>query len=291
MDIGTSVRSAGDFNGDGFDDVIIGAPGTTLGVYGSNAGASYIVFGSDQGFSPSFDLATLDGSNGFIVLGDHNHNYLGEAVSSAGDLNDDGFDDIIIGAPGETNSGMIYVYYGSDEPLEPYFDPSSLDGSNGFTIIGGYGDSGSSVSAAGDVNGDGINDILIGAEHLYVDGKFGGGGAFVYYGTPEGFGSSIDLLDINGQNGFKITGINPNDYAGKSISAAGDINNDGFDDIIIGADYADPNSSAYIVYGFAPPWRDGAEGLVQGMAAMSGEGLVEGGVGAPIEEQQPIFVV
>ena len=95
---GVSVSSAGDVNGDGYDDVIIGAWGA--GNNGAGSGSSYVVFGKASGFDATMDLSALDGSNGFRIDGVHRADYSGVSVSSAGDFNGDGYDDVIIGATG-----------------------------------------------------------------------------------------------------------------------------------------------------------------------------------------------
>jgi hypothetical protein len=144
---GWSVSSAGDVNGDGFDDILIGAPDADPNGK-DRAGETYVVFGSDAGFDPSLELSSLetgDGSKGFVLKGIAEEDESGWSVSSAGDINGDGFDDILIGAPdADPNgyfSGETYVVFGSDAGFAPSLDLSSLemgDGSKGFVLKGGF---------------------------------------------------------------------------------------------------------------------------------------------------------
>ena len=138
-------------------------------------------------------------------------------------------------------------------------DLSSLNGTNGFIISGvdGFDQSGRAVSNAGDVNGDGIDDIIIGAR-LADPNSIGGaeGASYVVFGSTEGFNAIFDLSDLNGNNGFQLSGIDANDRSGFSVSAAGDVNGDGIDDLLVGARLADPNSNSnagetYVIFGRA----------------------------------------
>ena len=254
---GYSVSEAGDVNGDGFDDLLIGSRGG----YISSAGESYVVFGKAAGFSSSLDLSTLNGSNGFAINGIDAGDYLGISVSEAGDVNGDGFDDLIIGAPnadpnGQEFAGESYVVFGKAGGFDASLNLSALNGSNGFVLNGVDANdiSGRSVSGAGDVNGDGFDDLIIGAPNADPNGQEFAGESYVVFGKAGGFGASLNLVDINGRNGFVINGLDKSDFSRFSVSGAGDVNGDGFDDLMVGAPNADPNGQnyageSYVIFG------------------------------------------
>lgn len=205
---GTSVSGIGDINGDGIDDLIIGAYGA-----GGFSGRSYVVFGRSTGsFAAAINLSTLNGSNGFRLDG---VGQSGRDVSGAGDVNGDGVDDLIIGAPaaGLGSSGSSYVVFGRrGSGFASAISLSSLDGSNGFRLDGAAGDvSGVAVSAAGDINGDGLDDLVIGANRANPNGT-DSGSSYVVFGRGTGFDAVINLATLNGSNGFRLDGVAEGDH-------------------------------------------------------------------------------
>ncbi|MCB1743347.1 MAG: FG-GAP repeat protein, partial [Gammaproteobacteria bacterium] len=172
-----------------------------------------------------FDLSRLDGTNGVVLKG------AGSSVSGAGDVNGDGFDDIIIGAPfaspdGKENAGESYVVFGTPAGGPATFDLANLNGTVGFVLKGvDAGDlSGAAVSGAGDVNGDGFDDILIGARSADPDGKAAAGESYIVLGAAGGFPAAIELGSLDGSNGFVLKGIDAGDESGYSVGGAGDVN-------------------------------------------------------------------
>jgi hypothetical protein len=253
---GVSVSGAGDINGDDVDDVIVGAWGADPN--NSASGESYVVFGKDTGFGAQIELSALDGTDGFVLNGFGPVDRSGISVSGAGDVNGDGVDDLVIGAdradPNGSNSGESYVVFGKDTGFGAQIELSALDGTDGFVLEGiDFDDfSGVSVSGAGDVNGDGVDDVIVGAWGADPNGERSGE-SYVVFGKDTGFGAQIELSALDGTDGFVLNGINAEDNSGASVSGAGDVNGDGFDDVIIGARGADPNGSfsgeSYVVFG------------------------------------------
>ncbi|MBK7253160.1 MAG: FG-GAP repeat protein [Ignavibacteria bacterium] len=214
---GRSVSSAGDVNGDGFDDVIIGAPKNNAG--GILSGRAYIFFGG----------TVINNSVDVILTGGAVNNYLGSSVSSAGDVNGDGYDDVIVGAYGYNSfTGRAYIYFGG----------ASMNSVADVIMTGEFTEHnfGSSVSGAGDVNADGYSDVIVGA----YGSNSNTGKAYVFYGGA----SMNNIADVT------MTGETSQSYFGSSVSGAGDVNGDGYQDVICGAyGYNSDFGRAYIYFG------------------------------------------
>ena len=271
--LGFSVSSAGDVNNDGYDDVIVGARLADPGGR-TNAGEAYVIYGNST-FSNINLGSVLLTSQGFSIFGDEAHDQLGFSVSSAGDVNNDGYGDIIVGARnadpgGRTNAGEAYIIYGNatlsdidlsvtDMTLPSYFSPD-----RGFRV---YGDNsldqfGISVGSAGDVNNDNYDDLIIGASNADPRGRTNAGEAYIIYGNTTLSDIDLSITDATSPNyfgsakGFKVLGDQNDDRLGFSVASAGDVDNDSYDDIIIGAYQASPGGrseagEAYVIYGNA----------------------------------------
>ncbi|MBA5249257.1 MAG: hypothetical protein FE834_06975, partial [Gammaproteobacteria bacterium] len=240
---GYSVSNAGDVNGDGLDDLIVGA------VDNSHKGKSYVVFGKTSGTAINLsDITSASGTGGFLITGEKAADYIGFSVSSAGDVNGDGLDDLIVGT---SLANKSYVVFGKDDGTAVNIgDIASASGTGGF-IINGESESdrsGYSVSSAGDVNGDGLDDLIIGAIAADPNGD-GSGKSYVVFGKADN--TAINLSAItSGTGGFVINGEKAKDHSGHSVSSAGDVNGDGLDDLIVGAYGSDSEKGkSYVVFG------------------------------------------
>ena len=275
--LGMSVASAGDVNGDGFDDVIIGAPYADFGQ--TNEGSVAVYHGSATGLQPL---------PAWTAQSDQAEARFGWSVASAGDINGDGFDDVIIGAPyadfGQTNEGSVAVYHGSATGLQPL--PAWTAQSDQAEARFGW-----SVASAGDVNGDGFADILVGAP--YSDfGQTDEGAVAVYHGSATG----LSLVpNWTAQSDW------PNAWFGQSVSTAGDVNHDGFADVIIGAprfDNVGTLGRASVFYGStgglrptpdwiveSSQWANEFGNSVSTAGDVNGDGFADIIIGAPMHDR------
>ncbi|PSB68059.1 hypothetical protein C7B61_02905, partial [filamentous cyanobacterium CCP1] len=237
---GHSVSGAGDFNGDGVADLIIGSFSTEDGV----PGRAYVVFGQHQPFDPVFNLGEITTESGYrkgFSLSGNPLDLYGFFVATAGDLDKDGKDDLLIGVPGPASgskTGEVRIVYGKE--LQNESDLSSIRQT---TIKGETrGDRfGNSVSSIGDIDGDGYPDLLIGARAIGMDAPKNRGRTYVIFGRNKNTGellstkTSLNVANLDGNDGFKINGLFENELSGWAVSGLGDINDDGYDDFIIGA--------------------------------------------------------
>ena len=218
---GWDVAFAGDQDGDGVEDLLIGAPYAHPG--GVYAGAAYVVDGSQIGTVELDDV-------GARVLGANSGDLVGYAVANAGDVNNDGYDDLLIGGPeedsGGNDAGAAWLFFG---PVSTSVSVTAADatfqGENNDDYVGG------SVAGAGDLNADGRADLVIGAHRDDTTGS-DAGAAYLLLGPATG---TIDLATV----GSKALGVAGDDWAGQAVSTAGDIDNDGFDDVLIGVPFSD----------------------------------------------------
>lgn len=216
---GEAVANAGDVNGDGFADIIVGAPRHSNGE--ENEGAVFVYYGSPSGL-PKQPSWTAEGQQA--------NAFFGTAVAGGGDVNKDGYADIVIGAHfydnGETNEGRVMVYLGSANGLakDPVWTAESNQVGANF---------GKSVAIAGDVNKDGYSDVLVGAPN-FDNGQNNEGRAFLYLGSNMGLTQSPAWTGESNQADANF---------GNSVAFAGDINGDSFSDILIGANRFDEGQS------------------------------------------------
>ncbi len=235
---GNSVASAGDVNGDGYSDVIIGAQGYDDGA-NTDEGRAYVYHGSAAGLSTTPNNTQDDANQA-------NANF-GYSVATAGDVNADGYSDVIIGASSyddgaNADEGRAFVYHGSATGLSATPNNTQDDANQagaGFGI---------SVSAAGDVNGDGYSDVIIGASGYDNGANSNEGRAFIYHGSASGLGASpVSTPDDANQ---------ANSNFGVSVADAGDLNGDGYGDVIVGASGYDDGANtdegrAFVYHGSA----------------------------------------
>ena len=255
---GEAVAGAGDVDGDGYDDLLVGAP--QWGGAPNYAGGAWLFLGSPTGPGAAADWS-VESSQAAASFGG--------AVAGAGDLNGDGYGDVAVGAPGhdgdEANEGAVYVWYGSASGLSTVW-PAPLEVDACGAAFGG------AVAGAGDVNGDGFAELGVGAIG-YADGEPGEGAAFLYLVAPAGVASSPDWSYESDQVHAGL---------GSAVDGAGDGDGDGdgYADVLVGATGWDDSSA--VDGGGAFLFVGGAGGLATSPAWTGEPGLADGSCGSAV---------
>ncbi|HEQ99133.1 MAG TPA: T9SS type A sorting domain-containing protein [candidate division Zixibacteria bacterium] len=233
--LGYTVSGAGDINNDEYDDFIAGA--THDPSYGGNDSSQAHVFLGGPGPYP-VSATTSDAD--LTILTEDPGDFFGGSVSNAGDINNDGYEDVIVGA---WDGDRAYLFLGNSGPYPVTVSAASAD----IVILGEVsGDYFGGVSEAGDFNQDGYDDFLVSARYNDEAGV-DAGKVYVFLGESGTYPATFNATDAN----LTFLGESAGDWFGNSMACAGDVNTDGFDDIIIGAPQQEPNDSgkAYIYYG------------------------------------------
>ncbi|MDQ1680450.1 MAG: hypothetical protein QOI42_1309, partial [Frankiaceae bacterium] len=268
--VGTAVAGAGDVNGDGRSDVIVGATFAAP----TGAGAAYVVFGKSG--SSTVSLAAL-GAGGYAILGPANNANFGNAVAGGHDVNGDHVPDTIVGASG---SNQAFVVFGKASSAA--VDTAAL-GAQGYRVFNGGNETGNSVGLTGDMNGDGLGEAIVAARFAGNNGRTSSGSVYAVFGHS---GTSAVDLGALASGGFRVDGAVNQAQTGRSVFDAGDFNDDGRADFIVGSLGTENlgrtgSGSASVIFGKAS--ASSIDLLSPGTAAIRGDGaasdLVGRGVG------------
>ena len=284
---GISVGPLGDINGDGISDFLVGS--TKMDSSGlTNNGAAYVVFGDMDGYPFTLNLESLDGTNGFRIYGARSQDKLGADGSFIGDINHDGIDDFAVSA---SSSSSVYFIYGQEStsgfniPSTGILDLNNItsDHTKGFKVDGATANNdGRFTRFLGDVNGDGYDDALVATpglnynnptSYILLGRDVDAPGETTFPATIGLTDTDMGIIPIKGAVNTvttSSTAYTRGDGSGRVAASIGDLNDDGYDDFIMGApwdnknskggDYGNDNSgAAYVVFGDAAigtPLRD-----------------------------------
>jgi hypothetical protein len=273
-----ALASAGDVDGDGLDDILIGVP--IPGDWGSSPGVTYLFFGASLPASGTLSLSAADA----VIIGEVNGDGSGYAVASAGDVDGDGLDDILIGAPyhylGGGMVGKAYLMFGSTIASGGTFWLSGAD-ANFLEVTGWPDHTGKAVAGVGDVDGDGLDDVLISSpDNLNSTVTYGT--AYLFFGSTIASGGSFALTGADAA----MEGAGGYQSFGDPVASAGDVDGDGLADVVMSG------SSGYLMFGatlvaggtFVPADADasfpGGSGQMTSAGDVDGDGLDDVLVGA-----------